>query len=227
VSKRQATHGRLPRLTLGEISGRNLDTEAARSLVGLFLADGRLCKVPGPTRPQIRAVLEGGVGEIDFLQEKVDELLRALPRKAGKSQSPEIRPYQTSTRDSGNTTTVLRFRMCDTRLHLIYNLLYPAGRRQITTQALDLLGGRAAAWLWAEGARPGKDGWTLKRAGDTEAEAALLASWLRLLTGAEADVIKPGARPRLRLDAPQAALAQSALLPYAPVSRRHLFVPAP
>lgn len=204
-----------------------MDTENVRSLLGLFLADGRLERLRGPVRPQIRGILDGGVGEKEFLQEKVDELLRSLPATSSRTQAPEIRPYQTSIRDNGRRTTVLRFRIADTRLHLIYNLLYPGRRRRITSQALELVGGRAGAWLWAENARPGKQGWTLKRVGETEQEALLMRDWLQLLTGATGEVIKQGRRPRLQFQESQATLLRGSLLPYAPVSRRHLFVPAP
>lgn len=210
-----------------------MDTEHVRSLVGLLLADGRLERMRGPVRSQIRAVFDGGVGEKDFLQEKADELLRALPRTNARSQMPEIRVHQTIARSNGSTTTVLRFRVSDTRLRLIYNLLYPRGRKCITPQALELVGGRAAAWLWAEGARLVKQGWVLRRVGRSAAEGQLLRDWLQLLTGTSAVLLEPGddgrqgRSPRLLFEPAQAALLQSALLPYAPTSRRHLFIPTP
>jgi hypothetical protein len=204
-----------------------MDTENVRSLLGLFLADGRLERLRGPVRPQVRGILDGGVGEKDFLQEKVDELLRSLPATSSRIQPPEIRPYQTSVRDNGRSTTVLRFRVADTRLHLIYNLLYPARQRRITSQVLELVGGRAGAWLWAENAKERKQGWVLKRVGQTAEEALLVRDWLQLLTGAAGELIQQGVTPRLLFKDPQATLLRGSLLPYAPASRRHLFVPAP
>jgi hypothetical protein len=197
-----------------------LDTDAARGLLGLFLADGRLERIRAPARSRIRAVLEGGVGETDFLEEKVAEFRRFIPTNAA------IRHYQTSRRDSGARTTVLRFRAQDQRLRPIYNLLYPHGSRQITSPALELLGGRAAAWLWAEAAKPLEfGGFVLRRAGTEPEEALLLAGWLRMLTGAKAEFCGSHRRPRLLLCSEQAALLQTALLPYAPLSRRQLFLP--
>ena len=197
-----------------------LDTDSVRGLLGLFLADGRLEQVRAPVRPRISAIIEGGTGETDFLEEKVAELRRFLPTRA------QIRQYQTSQRESGNRTTVLRFRVHGQKLRPIYNLLYPYGRRQITSPALELLGGRAAAWLWAEGAKPLESGgFMLRRVGYEEDEALLLSSWLRMLTGAESELCTLYQSPRLLYGADQAALLQTSLLPYAPLSRRQLFLP--
>lgn len=197
-----------------------MNTDSVRGLLGLFLADGRLERVRAPVRPRICAVIEGGAGETDFLEEKVAELRRFLPTKA------QIRHYQTSQRDSGNRTTVLRFRVHGQKLQPIYNLLYPYGHRQITSPALELLGGRAAAWLWAEAAKQLESGgFVLRRAGSEPEEALLLAGWLRMLTGARAELCDSHRRPRLLLCPEQAALMQTALLPYAPLSRRQLFLP--
>jgi len=197
-----------------------LDTDAARALLGLFLADGRLELIRAPVRSRIRAVFEGGVGETDFLEEKIAEFRRFIPTGSG------IRQYQSSRREGGGRTTVLRFRAQSQQLRPIYNLLYPYGSRQITPPALELLGGRAAAWLWAEGAKPLEfGGFVLRRVGSQKEEALLLASWLRMLTGAKPELCVTRRRPRLLLTPDQAALVQSALLPYAPASRRQLFLP--
>lgn len=201
--------------------GETVDTDAARGLLGLFLADGRLERIRAPVRSRIRAVFEGGVGETDFLEEKVAEFRRFIPT------SSSICRYQTSQREGGGRTTVLRFRAQSQQLRPIYNLLYPYGSRQITPPALELLGGRAAAWLWAEAARPLPDGgFVLRRAGGEPEEARLLASWLRMLTGAKPELCGGHQRPRLLLQPEQAALIQTALLPYAPLSRRQLFLPS-
>jgi hypothetical protein len=198
-----------------------LDTDAVRGLLGLFLADGRLEQIRAPVRTRIRAVLEGGVGETDFLDEKVAELRRFLPTRS------QVRRYRTGERESGARTTVLRFRVQNQKLRPIYNLLYPYGRRQITPPALELLGGRAAAWLWAEGGKSLESGgFMLRRVGSDEEEALLLSSWLRMLTGAESGLCALYQAPRLSFAADQAALLQTALLPYAPLSRRQLFLPS-
>lgn len=203
-----------------------MDTDATRGLLGLFLADGHLHRIRTPTRYRIRAVIEGGEGEIDFLDEKAAELRRYIPTAAA------IGRYQTSQRDSGNRTTVCRLRVTSDALQPIYNLLYPRGCRQITQPALELLGGRAAAWLWAENARPLTGGaFALKRVGATGSEALLIAGWLRMLTGAQGEPYgqdpqqRLRRKPRLLFQTQQAAHLQTALLPYAPASRRSLFLP--
>jgi hypothetical protein len=208
------------------LGGEILDTDTTRGLLGLFLADGHLHRMRTPTRYRIRAVLEGGGGEIDFLQEKANELRRYIPTNAA------ISPYNTSTRENGSSSVVHRLRVTSDALQPIYNLLYPRGERQITSPVLELLGGRAAAWHWAENARPlAAGGFTLKRVGTTEAEAGLIGAWLRTLTGAqgelleEADTWRRRQKPRLVFEGQQAAHLQTALLPYAPVSRRALFLP--
>jgi hypothetical protein len=133
--------------------GETVDTDAARGLLGLFLADGRLERIRAPVRSRIRAVFEGGVGETDFLEEKVAEFRRFIPTRSS------IGHYQTSQREGGGRTTVLRFRAQSQQLRPIYNLLYPYGSRQITPPALGIarraggglaLGGsgQAAARWW-------------------------------------------------------------------------------
>jgi len=206
--------------------GEILDTDATRGLLGLFLADGHLHRIRTPTRYRIRAVIEGSEGEIDFLDEKAAELRRYIPTTA------TLRRYQTSTRESGNRTTVCRLRVTSDALQPIYNLLYPRRRRQVTQPALELLGGRAAAWLWAENTRPLSSGsFLLKRVGSQEDEALLVAGWLRMLTGAQGEIWDQDPqqrlrqKPRLLFNQQQAAHLQTALLPYAPVSRRSLFLP--
>lgn len=197
--------------------GRNLDTVDVRGLLGLLFADGSLTYHHGPTRDHVRATLNAGAGERDFLEEKVAEVREFIPTQA------RIIPYQTRERDSGNRTTVLRFRFTSGKLKPIYNLLYPSGEREITRPVLELLGGRAAAWLWAEGARIRSNGATLRRVGNLTDEARLISGWLQLITGAESEVTTDQIRPRLFFHPRQAQILQGALLPYAPTSRRHLF----
>jgi hypothetical protein len=206
--------------------GENLDTDATRGLLGLFLADGHLHRIRTPTRYRIRASLEGGEGEIDFLEEKAAEIRRYIPTNAA------IGRYQTSCRENGRRTTVCRLRITSDELQSIYNLLYPRGRRQITPPVLELLGGRAAAWLWAENAKPLKNGgFILKRVGGSDPEALLVSTWLRLLTGAPSEPCEQDPqqrlrqKPRLLFERQQAIHLQTALLPYAPASRRGLFLP--
>lgn len=196
-----------------------MDTDVVRGLLGLLLGCGRLERIRGPVRSQYRAVLEGGEGETEFLEEKRAEFCRYFPTRAS------VRTYQTSVRDSGRRTTVLRLRVTSSRLQPLFNLLYPYGQQRITRAALELLGGRAAAWLWAENARQVEDGFELGRVGGTEAEAQLVAGWLSMLASAESTPVLHYQKPRLHFDPAQATLLQGSLLPYAPASRRWLFLP--
>lgn len=195
-------------------------------MLGVLLADGCLWCKRTPTKRQVTAAMHGGAGERDFLQEKANEIRNWIPTKA------QLASYSTGLRDSGKTTTVLRFRFTSDKLLPIYNLLYPRGDREITSPVLEILGGRAAAWLWAEGARDaGAQGWSLRRVGQTDDEARLVAGWLQVLTGAACTVIhsrtgeqkKPGL-PRLLFPPDQAERVRETLASYAPASRQHLFL---
>lgn len=202
-----------------------MDTQGVREVLGVLLADGCLVRNRAPTKDRITAAMHGGAGEHSFLQEKATEIRHWIPTAA------QITPYQTPTRDSGRSTTVLRFRFTSDKLLPIYNLLYPSGEREITRPALEVLGGRAAAWLWAEGAsRPDEKQYLLRRVGQTESEARLVAGWLELLTGASSTVVYPRADdrrgkglPRLQFSLSDAQRLQGALASYAPISRAQLF----
>lgn len=203
-----------------------MDTPGIRGLLGVLLADGCLMRQRTPSHVRVFAAMHGGATERDFLEEKVAEIRKFVPTKAN------ISPYCTPKRESGNSTVVLRFRFTSSALLPIYNLLYPNREREITSTVLELLGGRAAAWLWAEGACPLDDGSTLlRRVGRWETEAHLVRSWLQTLTGAESSIVYPRAveggqrgLPRLWFQSEQAQQLQEALEPYAPISRRHLFL---
>lgn len=189
-----------------------------RGLLGLLLADGSLASYRTPAGGYIQLTLTAGISESAFLEEKVAELRHFIPTKA------EITPYSTAVRANGRSTPVLRFRISSNRLRPVYNLLYPGGERRITQTALDLLGASAAAWCWAEGGRlsPCGDA-ALVRVGTTPDEAALVAAWLRMLTGADSRICDNHVRPRLTFASDQAKKLREALLPYAPRSRTHLF----
>lgn len=185
----------------------------------MFFADGCLTCRRGPSSSYVKASLNAGVHERDFLEEKVAEIRSFIPTTA------EIVPYQTAERDTGNRTTVLRYRVSSTKLRPIYNLLYPQRRRRVTRTVLELLGGRAAAWLWAENARPGRGGMVLKRVGGSTEEARLVGGWLAVLTGADSEVLGDHVVPRLLFTIEQAATLRETLRPYAPASRACLFEP--
>jgi hypothetical protein len=195
-----------------------LDTGDVRGLLGLLLADGSLVSYRTPTGGYVQMILTAGITESAFLQDKVDEFRRFVPTKA------EIVPYRTGRPGHGKTTTVLRFRVSTDKLRPVYNLLYPGGDRMITSACLELLGARAAAWLWAEGARPHGDGVYLARVGFSLYEAELVSQWLETISGAISSISEQWARPRLWLEAEQAEKLKSALWTYAPNSRRHLFL---
>lgn len=202
-----------------------LDTQGVREVLGVLLADGCLVCSRAATKSRITAAMHGGASEQSFLEEKAAEVRRWV------STTARIAPYQTQPRDSGRSTTVLRFRFTSDKLLPIYNLLYPGGEREITGPVLEILGGRAAAWLWAEGARFASDGsCLLRRVGRMESEARLVSGWLQVLTGTTSTVVYPRAEerrgkglPRLYFEVGQVKRLQEALGFYAPTSRAHLF----
>jgi hypothetical protein len=195
-----------------------MDAVDVRGLLGLLLADGCFAHYRGPAGGYIQLTLTAGANESAFLGEKAEEFRRFLPTKA------RITPYKTKPRPSGLCSEVLRFRVSSNRLRPIYNMLYPDGERTITQSVLDLLGARAAAWLWAEGARPARDGSAqLARIGSTTEEAAIVSRWLSMLTGAEGYLVDAMVRPRLGFTPDQAGTIRRALQSYAPLTRIHLF----
>jgi len=195
-----------------------LDAIDVRGLLGLLLADGSLVSYRTPGGGYVQLTLTAGPSESAFLDEKVAEFRQFIPTKA------KIVPYKTAPRANGQTTPILRFRVSTNKLRPIHNLLYPRGERQITKAALDLLGGEAAAWMWAEGMRMLESGTvSLARVGNTEEEARLVSRWLETLTGASSSLNHYYIRPRLVFEKEQADKIKSTLYPYAPNSRKHLF----
>lgn len=195
-----------------------MDAADVRGLLGLLLADGSLAPYRTPGGGYVQLTLTAGPSESAFLEDKVADFRHFLPTKA------QIVPYSTTPRSNGKTTPVLRFRVSTSKLFPIYNLLYPRGERQITSTVIDMLGAQAAAWLWAEGARPQVDGTTeLARVGLSTQEALLVQQWLEMLTGAVSQVDLERIRPRLWFDAEQSRKIKDALESYAPRSRQHLF----
>lgn len=199
-----------------------LDAVDVRGLLSLLLPDGSLVCYRSPAGGFVQLTLTSGIHDSAFLEEKVAELRQFIPTKA------QIVHYNSSPRANGKTTPCLRFRVSTNRLRPIYNLLYPGDVRTITSAALGLLGAQAAAWLWAEGCRPQRQGSIeLTRVGACAEEAQLIGSWLAMLTGATSRLLLIEStvprRPRLFFEADQAEKVRTALLPYAPASRRHLF----
>lgn len=189
-----------------------------RGLLGVLLADGSLRAYRSPTGGYIQLTWTAGLAQSAFLEEKAAEVRQFLPTQAA------IVPYRTVQRANGKRTTVLRYRVSSARLRPVYNLLYPGGQRCITSQVLELLGARAAAWLWAEGARPAPDGSAVAaRVGRTPAEAERIGDWLATLCGPRATLLERHCQPRLAFSPDQAAVVRRALAPYAPASRQHLF----
>ena len=201
-----------------------------KGLLGLLLVDGSLNQYRTPRGGYVQLTLTGGVTEAAFLGEKVAEFRQFIPTKA------EIVPYQTAARyrktpnaageldDRPRHTTVLRFRVSTNKLRPVFNLLYPDGTREITQSVLEMLGGKAAAWTWAEGGRLFPDGTSeLARCGTTTDEALRISQWLEMLTGAKGDLQSALVKPRLSFDEEGTEKIKRVLLPYAPQSRLHLF----
>jgi hypothetical protein len=195
-----------------------LDAADVRGLLGLLLADGSLVPYRSPGGGYIQLTLTAGASESAFLEEKVAEFRQFVPTQA------QIVHYKTKPRSNGRSTSVLRFRVSSTKLRPVYNLLYPSGEREISQTALDMLGAKAAAWLWAEGARVYPEGYVdLARVGKTFDEALRVCQWIGVLTGAEATLADTHINPRLRFQQREASKIRKALAPYAPASRIHLF----
>lgn len=195
-----------------------MDVIDVRGLLGLLISDGSLVPYRTPGGGYIQLTLTAGSSESAFLEEKVDEFKQFIKTKA------QIVPYKTTPRSNGKTTSILRFRVSTNKLRPVYNLLYPVGERQITHTALDLLGAKAAAWTWAEGARLQGDGSSvLARVGSILEEAIIFSQWLSVLTGATAEIDSNYVKPRLRFNPEETKKIQTALLDYAPKTRKHLF----
>jgi hypothetical protein len=195
-----------------------LDAADVRGLLSLLLADGSLVPYRSPGGGYIQLTLTAGASESAFLEEKVSEFRQFVPTQA------QIVHYKTKPRSNGKSTSVLRFRVSSTKLRPVYNLLYPGREREISQTALDMLGAKAAAWLWAEGARVYPEGYVdLARVGRTFEEALRVCQWIGVLTGAEATLADTHKNPRLRFQHREARKIRNALLPYAPASRIHLF----
>lgn len=198
-----------------------LNAPDIRGLLGVFLADGFLSRSKSAVRGHIKATFHGGIDEREFLEEKANEIKLVVPTQA-KISAYRMRPSRT-----GHQTSVLRFRFSSPLLDPVYNLFYPDGFREITHPLLDVLGFKAAAWLWAEGYREGGEGHRLRRVGALKDEARLISGWLEFLTGAKSSVIDTQSRrlPQLRFSDRDAGIVKASLLPYAPTSRKHLFLP--
>lgn len=199
-------------------SEKKLDAADVRGLLSLLLADGSLVPYRSPGGGYIQLTLTAGASESAFLEDKVAEFRQFVPTQA------QIVHYKTKPRSNGKSTSVLRFRVSSTKLRPVYNLLYPSGEREISQTALDMLGAKAAAWLWAEGARVYPEGYVdLARVGKSFEEALRICQWLGVLTGAEATLADTHIHPRLRFQQREASKIRKALRSYAPASRVHLF----
>lgn len=194
-----------------------MNTADVRGLLGVFLAGGYLTRQRGPVKSIVKATLCAGPHDRPFLEEKIAEVRQFIPTTAS------ITPRLTPIRESGLRTTVLRFRFSHGSLRTIHNLLYPHGElvgKEVTPAVLELLGARAAAWLWAEGARLGRNGEVvLTHVGSLRDEARLISGWLSMLTGARSELAEGWRRPRLLFKPEDAARIQHQLAPYAPASR--------
>ena len=195
-----------------------MDTNSVKGLMALLVADGSLTRYDAIGGAYAQMTLTAGVTEAEVLKEKAEEVRRFLPTRAS------IAPYNTAPRDNGKRTRMLRFRVSTRKLMPLYHLLYPFREKVISSDVLSLVGNRGAAWLWADGARPQRDGsCLLVRVGRSEREAFLLAGWLNTLLGVDPELDTGNLLPRLRLSPGDAKTARTLLRPCAPRSRYHLF----
>lgn len=194
--------------------------DAVRGLVSLFLAAGNLTAYRSPNGERAQAALTGGQRDAAYLAEKVAQFKEHIPSKA------EVIPYYPMREKRKGGPQILRFRCTTTRLMPIYHLLYPGRRRYITSAALELCGGRAAALLIAEHGKRTPDGLRIWSAADSREEIIRIAQWLQTLTGVDCSLHMAGARKNviIQLAPDQAAKACEILVPYAPISRKNLFL---
>lgn len=194
-----------------------MDATDVRGLLGLLLPNGNLIEYRTPTGSYAQATITGGARDAAFIEEKVAEFRRFVYTRA------RVVPYEIK-HPNRPSTKILRFRVSNRRLLPVYNLLYPEGFKRISQTVLDMLGARAAAWLWAGGVQLSRRHRAkLCHVGQTFEEAALVARWLFVLTGAEASIDDSRSVPRLRFVPAETEKVRSALLPYAPQTRLHLF----
>lgn len=197
-----------------------MEAADVRGLLGTILTDGAIFDYRSPTGGFVQLTLTAGLDGIAFLEEKVAEIGYFFTTEA------RIIPYLTPARSNGARTPMFRFRLSTNRLRPLYNLLYPNRVRQITATALEMLGGHAAGWTWANGAIPCDEGQTiLGKVGKSEQEARLISEWLEMLTGAPSKIYyeKNYSFPRLFFEADESKKIRDALYAYAPTTRRHLF----
>lgn len=200
-----------------------MDDDQLEILLGLIFAAGRIERYSQKGHWGYAAIFTGRLDEEDFMQEKLDEFRKAIPAKV------RILPYRAnrgSSKGDGVRSTGTRrsrFRVRSPKLEIAWNLLYPNGYRQVTQVLLSMLSQRAAAWLWAENAKPHRYGTQLKRVGETRTQAEMTQLWLRGLTGAQGSIIQETRQPRILFEGPEETLVQQALAPYAPFSQRAKF----
>lgn len=189
-----------------------------RGLLGLLLVEGSMTEYSAPKRRYVQLTLTAGLKSSAYLEEKVEEIQYFLSSEAN------MLPYRHRRNKDGSVSTVIRYRMTTERLRPAYNMLYPGRERRITQPVLDILGGHAAGWTWAAGAKNEPSGSTkVLKVGRTEEEACLVSSWLEMLTGARSTVDFMRTTPHLEFTPGESLKARAALKPYAPRTRQHLF----
>lgn len=208
-----------------------MDPDALRLMLGLLFADGYLSRTKTPRSYAYRATFLGGMGEMELLEEKLAEVRKCLGTVAkidsftvGRKSQPEPGVIKKS------GTKVYRFRIASFQLEPLWRLLHPRGYREITSALVELLGARAAAWLWSENVRilseeKSDGGAVLRRVGQTGEEAEIVSEWLARLTGARSEISTKKRTPRLLFDRGNKELLQTALHPVAPFYSRWLFKP--
>lgn len=195
-----------------------MDAIDVRGLLGVLLTEGSMTDYSGPQKHYIQLTITAGLKNSAFLEEKADEICYFLSTEA------QILPYAAHRSKSGKVSTTMRYRISSDRLRPIYNMLYPNKRRQITRTTLDMLGGHAAGWCWATGAKNNRDGSSvLEKVGQSEEEAELISQWLEMLTGAPSVIGFRTSRPHLEFTVDGGRKIRESLLNYAPRSRKHLF----
>lgn len=205
-----------------DLWGKNsVESDAVRGLVSLFLAAGNLTREPRPSgNANAQATLTGGLKDSAYLEEKVEEFRRFLP------STSDIRPFNPRGADYTGEKLVLRFRCRSPKLLPVYHLLYPTRKRYITSAPLELCAARGVAWMVAEHGKRAYDGLQLWSTADTAEEVVRIAQWMQRLTGTHCRVVRMERlhRPVILFPPDQAARLCEILMPYAPETRKNLFL---
>jgi hypothetical protein len=192
--------------------------DQARGISSVLLSSGSIALIRCPTTSYVQITWSGSQRQAAYFEEKVNEIRRFFPTKAGILTTPK------RTRHGVKLYPGLRFKLSSDKLRPIYNLFVPRGHKRISSSCLELCGARAAAWLISDHGHRTPNGLEIRSAAHHVEEYLLLAQWLQTLLGVVCKIAHRRDRPFLFIESNDAAKAAETLLDYAPATRRFLFV---